>query len=79
MQDICLTDNYTDLFLADNDVNGSQNEIIFPIRFDGLNTTGYGGTTFLTHAPVGGKYGFSEYGVSRVGVVFELLRICTSV
>ena len=59
-----LTDNYTDLFLADNDVNGSQNEIIFPIRFDGLNTTGYGGTTFLTHAPVGGKMNAAEFGIN---------------
>ena len=60
-----LTDTYTDLFLADNDVNGSQNEIIFPIRFDGLNTTGYGGTTFLTHAPVGGSMVSAEYGVNN--------------
>ena len=59
-----LTDNYTDLFLADNDINGSENEIIFPIRFDGLNTTGYGGTTFLTHAAIGGKMVASDYGVS---------------
>jgi len=59
-----LTDNYTDLFLADNDVNGSEKEIIFPIRFDGLNTTGYGGTTFLTHAPVGGKMVAADYGIN---------------
>ena len=59
-----LTDNYTDLFLADNDINGSQNEIIFPIRFDGLNTTGYGGTTFLTHAPVGGKMNAADFGIN---------------
>lgn len=59
-----LTDNYTDLFIADNNTNGSENEIIFPILFDGLNTTGYGGTTFLTHAAIGGKMVASEYGVS---------------
>ncbi len=59
-----LTDNYTDLFLADNDVNGSENEIIFPIRFDGLNTTGFGGTTFLTHAPVGGSMNAAEFGIN---------------
>ena len=59
-----LTDNYTDLFLADNNVNGSEKEIIFPILFDGLNTTGYGGTTFLTHAAIGGKMAASDYGVS---------------
>ncbi|MGI9531902.1 RagB/SusD family nutrient uptake outer membrane protein [Lutimonas sp.] len=59
-----LTDTYTDLFLADNDINGSENEIIFPIRFDGLNTTGYGGTTFLTHAPVGGKMNAADFGIN---------------
>ncbi len=59
-----LTDTYTDLFLADNDINGSENEIIFPIRFDGLNTTGYGGTTFLTHAAIGGKMDAAEFGVN---------------
>ena len=59
-----LTDNYTDLFIADNNTNGSENEIIFAIQFDGLNTTGYGGTTFLTHAAIGGKMVASEYGVS---------------
>jgi hypothetical protein len=59
-----LTDNYTDLFIADNNSNGSENEIIFAIQFDGLNTTGYGGTTFLTHAAIGGKMVASDYGVS---------------
>ena len=59
-----LVDNYNYLFLADNDKNGSQNEIIFPIRFDGLNTIGYGGTTFLTHAPVGGKMDPAEFGIN---------------
>ena len=59
-----LAENYTDLFLADNDLNGSQNEIIFPIRFDGINTTNWGGTTFLTHAAVGGKMIASDFGVN---------------
>lgn len=59
-----LTDNYTDLFLADNDRNGSENEIIFPIRVDGLNTIGYGATTFLTHAPVGGKMDPADFGIN---------------
>jgi hypothetical protein len=42
-------------FLADNDKNGAQNEFIFAIAFDGIHTQTYGGTTFLTHAPVGGS------------------------
>jgi hypothetical protein len=48
-----LHTNYNELFLADNDKNGAQNEFIFAIAFDGIHTQTYGGTTFLTHAPVG--------------------------
>ncbi|OGX88510.1 RagB/SusD family nutrient uptake outer membrane protein [Hymenobacter glacialis] len=48
-----LTPDYTFLFLADNDKTAARNEIIFPIAFDGLSTQGYGGMTFLVHAPVG--------------------------
>jgi len=59
-----LVDNYNYLFLADNDRNGSENEIVFPVRFDGLNTIGYGGTTFLTHAPVGGKMDPAQFGIN---------------
>ena len=59
-----LVDNYNYLFLADNDRNGSENEIVFPIRFDGLNTIGFGGTTFLTHAPVGGKMDPAKFGIN---------------
>ena len=45
---------YFHSFLADNDSNGAQEEVIFTIPFDGLNTQAFGGMTFLTHAPVGG-------------------------
>lgn len=38
---------YQMLFLADNDVNGAQKEIIFPAIYHGINTTNYGGTNFL--------------------------------
>jgi hypothetical protein len=41
---------YANLFKADNDTNGAQNEAIFPILFDGNKTKTYGGTTFLIHA-----------------------------
>ena len=33
---------YYQLFLADNDSNGAQNEVIFSIPFDGLNTQAFG-------------------------------------
>src|SRR5690606_34769455 len=41
-----LVDDYQKLFLADNNTNGAQNEIIFPITFDGLHTQTFGGMTF---------------------------------
>lgn len=47
-----LVSNYQWLMLADN--NQNTNEFIFSINYDGLKTQGYGGTTFLTHASVGG-------------------------
>jgi hypothetical protein len=48
-----LSPSYTNLFLADNDKTAARNEVIFPIAFDGTRTKGYGGMTFLVHAPVG--------------------------
>jgi hypothetical protein len=59
-----LHTNYNQLFLADNDKNGAQNEFIFAIAFDGLRTQTYGGTTFLTHAPVGGTMKAAEFGIN---------------
>src|SRR3970040_2281126 len=59
-----LHTNYNQLFFADNDRNGAQNEFIFTIAFDGLHTQTYGGTTFLTHAPVGGSMPASEFGIN---------------
>jgi len=59
-----LAPKYSYLFLADNDTNGAQNETIFSVRFDGLNTQGYGGTTFLIHAEVGGNMDPSNFGIN---------------
>lgn len=55
---------YFQSFLADNDSNGAQEEVIFTIPFDGLNTQAFGGMTFLTHAPVGGSMDPSEFGIN---------------
>lgn len=55
---------YDELFLADNDVNGAQNEFIFTLNFDGLNSQTYGGTTFLVHASIGGSMDPTIYGVN---------------
>lgn len=57
-----LISDYTWLMLADNHQNTS--EFIFTINYDGLHTQGYGGTTFLTHAPVGGSMPASSFGIA---------------
>lgn len=56
-----LINDYTWLMRADNNLNTS--EFIFTINYDGLKTTGYGGTTFLTHACVGGSMPASSFGI----------------
>ncbi|WP_431472666.1 RagB/SusD family nutrient uptake outer membrane protein [Nonlabens sp. SCSIO 43208] len=58
------SDPYHNLFLADNNSNGSQNEFIWTINFDGLNTQTFGGTTYLTHAPIGGDMNAANFGVN---------------
>jgi len=57
-----LIPKYDNLFLADNNLNTSEN--IFSIEYDGNNIQGYGGTTFMTHAPVGGSMPSSSFGIS---------------
>lgn len=56
-----LISDYTWLMRADNHKNTS--EFIFTINYDGLHTQGYGGTTFLTHACVGGSMPANSFGV----------------
>jgi hypothetical protein len=58
-----LGSKYNYLFLADNESNGSQNESIFSVRFDGINITGWGGTTYITHAAVGGTMSANDFGI----------------
>src|SRR5437870_12326686 len=48
-----LISNYQWLMRADNQQNTS--EFIFTINYDGKKTQNWGGTTFLTHASVGGS------------------------
>lgn len=57
-----LVSDYTWLMRADNHQNTS--EFIFTINYDGLHTQGFGGTTFLTHAPVGGTMPASSFGIA---------------
>jgi hypothetical protein len=59
-----LIPNYSWLMRADNNLNTSNTgEFIFTINYDGIHTQGYGGTTFLTHACVGGSMPASAFGV----------------
>lgn len=60
-----LAPEYRLLFLADNDRNGAQNEIIFPVNFDGLHTQTWGGMTFVIHAAVGGSMNTADYGIDN--------------
>jgi hypothetical protein len=60
-----LISNYAWLMRADNNLNtSSTGEFIFTINYDGLHTQGYGGTTFLVHACVGGSMPASAFGIS---------------
>jgi hypothetical protein len=56
-----LISDYTKLMRADNNLNTS--EFILTINFDGVKTQNWGGTTFLTHAPIGGSMNASQFGV----------------
>jgi hypothetical protein len=58
-----LCPKYSYLFMADNDTNGAQNEIILPILQDGVTTQNYGGSLFLiasTHKSDMTPYGTTE-------------------
>lgn len=56
-----LLPDYTKLMRADNNLNNT--EFILTINYDGLKTQNWGGTTFLTHAPIGGSMTASQFGV----------------
>jgi len=55
---------YNYLFCADNNVNGAQNEVIFPVVGDGANIRPIGGgMSFIIHASIGGAMTASDYGM----------------
>lgn len=56
-----LISDYRNLMRADNQKNTS--EFIMTINYDGIRTKGYGGTTFFTHASVGGNMNASNFGI----------------
>ncbi|WP_313383523.1 RagB/SusD family nutrient uptake outer membrane protein [Chishuiella sp.] len=55
---------YDELFLADNDTNGAQDEAIFTLNFDGANSRTYGGSTFIVKASIGGNMKAPDFGVN---------------
>ena len=58
-----LIPNYQHLMRADNNLNNS--EFIWTINYDGAKTQGFGGTTFLVHASIGGNMSASDFGVDN--------------
>lgn len=68
---------FANLFKADNNTNGAQDEIIFPIAFDGVKTRTYGGTTFLIHASCTNEVGATlgiDYGWQGFRVRQEFMQ-----
>jgi starch-binding outer membrane protein, SusD/RagB family len=60
-----LLPKYQDLFLADNNVNNTEQ--ILSIAYDGENTQTYGGTTFIINGAIGGSMTPANYGVPGGG------------
>ena len=56
-----LLADYRKIMRADNHLNNT--EAIFTVNYDGLKTQNWGGTTFLTHASVGGSMAASAFGI----------------
>jgi starch-binding outer membrane protein, SusD/RagB family len=60
-----LLPKYQNLFLADNNLNNTEQ--LLSIAYDGQNTQNYGGTTFIINAAIGGKMTPANYGVPGGG------------
>lgn len=59
-----LNSDYKTLFMADNH---TSTEVIFSLISDGVNSKGWGGTTFLVNGAVGGSMSGSDYGLGGNG------------
>lgn len=59
-----LSKDYKNLFCANNNTNGAQNEIIFSINHDGTHTRANGGVTYIMHASIGGSMIPADYGMN---------------
>ncbi len=60
-----LEPEYEHLFMADNNPiqNPGFNEVIFAIRYNGIETQTFGGTNFIIHAAIGGSMNAANYGM----------------
>ncbi len=56
-----LNPEFSHLFMADNDQ--ANDEVIFPVTYDGINTRTWGGTAFIIHAAVGGSMDPAAFGI----------------
>ena len=60
-----LSPEFSYLFMADNDRNGAEEEVIFPITFHGDSTKTWGGTTFIIAASIGGSMDPVDFGTAE--------------
>jgi len=64
-----LIPNFQNLMLADDSLNtisggGKTSEFILTINYNGTKAETYGGSQYLTHAPVGGSMPPADFGIS---------------
>jgi len=60
--------NRSRLFQADNNTNGAQNEIIFPLCSDGTKSQTWGGMTYLVHAGCGNSKSSTPTLAAELGI-----------
>ncbi len=75
-----LVDNYAYLFMADNNSNGAQNEVLFPLVADGVNSQSWGGSTYLVQSTWAGSDGNNQElaGIYGDGTAWEGNRSLSS-
>ena len=71
-----LTPDYLNNFNADNNTNGAQNEIIFPVIGDGISVRNFGGAGIIIQGQQNGNGDFkpapAEFGVGGFGNLFRV-------
>ncbi len=73
-----LTPDYLNNFNADNDTNGAQNEIIFPVIADGTSVRNFGGAGIIIQGQQNARSGFQptpqSLGVGGFGNLYRIRR-----